>query len=185
MLGNPYVTAPSIDAGSRGERLSLLDASFLYLEQPTELLHVGAVTIVEGEVPFETLAAALATRLGGIPRYRERPRRPFLDLAMPSWERDPAFDPRRHIRRVTLPAPAGEAELHRAVDQLFATPLDARHPLWESYVIEGMAGRTADPLQGASLHGRRRQRRPRPRSDGRPERTAAGRVGGTARAPGA
>ena len=129
---------------STTQRLSLLDASFLYLEQPTELLHVGAVTILAGTIPFDTLAGALATRLGGIRRYQERPERPLLDLTAPCWRRDPDFDPRRHIRRATLRAPGGEADLHRTVDALFATPMDPAHPLWESYVIEGLAGgRTA------------------------------------------
>jgi diacylglycerol O-acyltransferase len=137
------MSPPATDLGSGAERLSLLDASFLYLEQPTELLHVGAVTILDGELPFETLAPALATRLGTIQRYRERPRRPFLDLALPSWERDPDFDARRHIHRVVLPAPADEAQLHAVVNRLFATPLDAGQPLWESHVIEGLPGRTA------------------------------------------
>jgi WS/DGAT/MGAT family acyltransferase len=124
--------------------LSLLDASFLYLEKPTEPLHVGAVTILDGAPAFEALAATLAARLGDVPRYRERPVRPLMDLAAACWERDPAFDSRRHIRRATVPAPGTDAALRGVVDALFAAPLDPAHPLWESYVIEGLnGGRTA------------------------------------------
>jgi diacylglycerol O-acyltransferase / wax synthase len=126
--------------GIGGDRLSPLDASFLYLEQPHELLHVGAVAVLDGRVPFESLVQALGARLAGLRRYRQRPVRPFLDLNTPAWEDDPDYDPRRHIQRVELPAPGGERELHRVVDDLFAQPLDARRPLWETHLIDGLDG---------------------------------------------
>ncbi len=126
--------------GRYEERLSPLDAAFLYLEQPTELLHVGAVSIVEGSVPFESFAALVSERLGALRRYRQRPVRPLLDLITPAWEEDPRFDPRQHVRPVIVGAPAGDAELGRVVDELFARRLDANRPLWEIYLLQGLAG---------------------------------------------
>ena len=124
----------------RRDRLSSLDASFLYLEGPEEPLHVGSLALVDGPVPFDTLAATVGARLAALQRYRQRPVRVPLDLSPPVWVDDPDFDPRRHFHRVTAPAPGGEAELHCLVDELFAAPLDPERPLWETYVIEGLAG---------------------------------------------
>jgi WS/DGAT/MGAT family acyltransferase len=125
-------------------RLSPLDASFLYLEKPHQRLHVGCVALLEGPIPFEPFAVAMAERLGRIPRYRQRPVRPFLDLDWPHWEDDPRFDVHRHVRHVAVPAPGDDDALHALVDTLFATPLDPDRPLWETYLIDGLAdGRAA------------------------------------------
>ena len=122
------------------DRLSSLDAAFLYLEGPKEPLHVGAVAVLDGSVHFEALQGTLGVRLGALRRYRQRPAPPPFGLGSPTWEDDPDFDPRRHLRRVTVRAPGREDELHRVVDSLFAIPMDPRHPLWEAYLIEGLAG---------------------------------------------
>ena len=122
------------------KRLSALDASFLYWEKPHQRMHVGCVALLEGALPFADFAAAMEERLGAIPRYRERPVRPLLDLDWPRWELDPTFEVRRHLRHVAVPAPGGERELHALVDELFATRLDPRRPLWETYLIDGLSG---------------------------------------------
>jgi WS/DGAT/MGAT family acyltransferase len=129
---------------ARGKRLSPLDASFLYWEKPNQRMHVGCVALLDGPIAFEPFARAMEERLGSIPRYRERPVRPLLDLDWPHWEADPTFEVRRHLRHVAVPPPGGERELHELVDSLFATRLDPRHPLWETYLIDGLAdGRCA------------------------------------------
>lgn len=125
-------------------RLTPLDASFLYYESPTAPLHVGSVGILEGVPPFEGLRDLLAARLGTLARYRQRPVRPPLDVACPEWEEVPGFDLRQHIRRVRCAAPGDARALRATVDRLFAQPFDPARPLWETWVIEGVAGeRTA------------------------------------------
>src|SRR5262249_57823787 len=66
--------------------------------------------------------------------------RPSLDLGWRRWEAAPTFEVRQHVRHVAVPAPGGDAELHALVDELFATRLDPRRPLWENYLIDGLAG---------------------------------------------
>jgi len=122
------------------QRLSPLDASFLYYEKPHQRMHVGCVALLEGAIPFDAFVAAMGERLGSIPRYRQRPVRPFLDLGWPYWEEDGHFDVRRHLRHVAVPAPGDDAALHALIDTLFATPLDPDRPLWETYLIDGLAG---------------------------------------------
>jgi len=138
------MAAPQADGHAKVDgtsRLSALDAAFLYFERPNQQLHVGCVAEVDGHVSFaaflEMIEQRLCTRL---PRYRQRPLRTALDIDHPHWEPDPAFDVRRHVHRVAVPAPGGADELHELVDSLHAAPLDARHPLWEIHLIEGLAG---------------------------------------------
>ena len=122
------------------DRLTALDAAFLYLERPTEPLHVGAVMVLEGGVRYERFVEMLGERLAPLRRYQQRPVRPAFDLALPRWVDDSDFDVRRHVHHVRLEAPGGEAELHAVVDRLFAAPCDPAVPLWETYLIDGLAG---------------------------------------------
>lgn len=125
---------------ANSQRLSPLDASFLYYEKPNRRLHVGCVAMLDGTIPFGSFVEAMADRLGRIARYHQRPVRSFLDLRWPSWEDDPTFDVRHHVRHVGVPAPGDDATFHALVDTLFATALDPERPLWETYLIDGLAG---------------------------------------------
>jgi WS/DGAT/MGAT family acyltransferase len=67
-----------------------------------------------------------------------------LGMAHPVWLDDDSFDPARHVRRVALPAPGGDAELCELVSGIMSDRLDRSRPLWQVYVVEGLAhGRTA------------------------------------------
>jgi diacylglycerol O-acyltransferase len=120
-------------------QLSPMDAAFLYHERPEQRLHVGSLLLLDGAVPYDGFTELAARRLAAMPRYRQRPVRPVLDWALPSWQDVPRFDPRHHIRHVGVPPPGGNAELHALVDELMAAPLDPDSPLWEIYLIEGLA----------------------------------------------
>lgn len=127
------------------QRLSGLDASFLYLETPTQPLHVCSVLELDGStIPggysFEGLRAAMALRITAIPTFREKLANSFLNLDHPVWVEDEDFDVQRHLHRIGLPAPGGRAELAEICGHLAALPLDRRHPLWEMWVIEGLSG---------------------------------------------
>ena len=55
------------------ERLTTLDTSFLYLDEPGAPLHVGGVLVLEAPPSgLESLAALVAARLPLVPRYRQR-----------------------------------------------------------------------------------------------------------------
>ena len=96
------------------QRLSGLDASFLYLETPTQPLHVCSVLELDGStIPggysFEGLRAAMALRIAAIPTFREKLANSFLNLDHPVWVEDEDFDVQRHLHRIGLPAPGGRA----------------------------------------------------------------------------
>ncbi|MCW2699274.1 MAG: Diacylglycerol O-acyltransferase [Blastococcus sp.] len=124
-----------------GERLSTLDASFLYLEEPDTPMHVSGVLILEkppGGV--EALAALVEARLSLVPRYRQRVAEVPGHLANPVWVDDPDFDIAYHVRRSGLPRPGTESQLLDVVSRLTSRRLNRSRPLWEAYLIEGLSG---------------------------------------------
>jgi diacylglycerol O-acyltransferase len=128
-------------------RLSALDASFLYLEQPTTPMHVGAVSIFRRPkvgFDYDRLVELIDQRIALVPRYRQKVRHVPGNLARPVWIDDPDFDVAYHVRRSALPKPGSDAQLTELVARLMSRPLDHTRPLWEMYLVEGLAqGRTA------------------------------------------
>ncbi|SFD96885.1 WS/DGAT/MGAT family O-acyltransferase [Blastococcus tunisiensis] len=123
------------------ERLTRLDASFLYLEEPGTPMHVGGVLILERPPGgLEALAALVQARLPLVPRYRQRVAEVPGHLADPVWVDDPDFELDYHLRRSGLPRPGTESQLLDLVSRLTSRPLDRRRPLWEAYLVEGLSG---------------------------------------------
>lgn len=121
-------------------RLGPEDAMFLYFETEEAPLNIGSVGVFEGEVSFEAFVESVSSRLHLIPRYRQRVVMPPLNIAHPTWEDDPEFDIRRHIKRLYLEPPGTEEQLLDLSAQLFEGRLDRSKPLWEIYVIYGLEG---------------------------------------------
>lgn len=128
-------------------RLSALDASFLYLEQPTTPMHVGAVSVFRrprAGFDYDRLVELIEQRIALVPRYRQKVRYVPGNLARPVWVDDPEFDVAYHVRRSALPEPGSDEQLTELVARLMSRPLDHTRPLWEMYLVEGLAqGRTA------------------------------------------
>jgi diacylglycerol O-acyltransferase len=126
------------------ERLSGLDASFLYLESSAQLMHVCGVLVLDpstvpGGYSFERLRADLEKRVVAIPAFRRRLHQVPLGLDHPVWVDDSDFDIDRHVHRLAVPAPGGSAELADLCAHMAGIPLDRSRPLWEMCVIEGLA----------------------------------------------
>ena len=127
------------------QRLSGLDASFLYLETQDQPMHVCSILEVDtstmpGGYTFDRLRDALALRIKAMPEFREKLANSPLNLDHPVWVDDETFDINRHLHRIGLPPPGGRAELSEICGHIAALPLDRRRPLWEMWVIEGVAG---------------------------------------------
>jgi WS/DGAT/MGAT family acyltransferase len=129
------------------DRLTPLDASFLYLEETATPMHLGGLAVfAPPEGPFDTsqLAELVASRLDLVPRYRQRVRQVPGGIAAPVWIDDEAFDLGYHVRRTALPRPGNDDQLHELVARVLSRPLDRSRPLWEMYLVEGLAdGRIA------------------------------------------
>lgn len=127
------------------EQLTALDAGFLHAEDADRhvSLAIGALAVVDGPPPeFDALMSAFGQRVTACPRLGQRLRmRPF-DLGPPEWVDDLRFDLAHHVRRIALPHPGDDAALHEVVAGLMATRLDRDRPLWEVWIIEGLADDT-------------------------------------------
>ncbi len=123
-------------------RLSAVDASFLYLERPRTPMHVGAVGVFatpDGGFDYDHLVETVERRLATVPRYRQRVRHVPGELARPVWVDDSDFDIAFHVRRSALPRPGTVEQLTELVARLMSRPLDPDRPLWEMYLVEGLA----------------------------------------------
>jgi WS/DGAT/MGAT family acyltransferase len=130
------------------ERLSSLDASFWYLEQPAMHMHFAATSVFDpredGPLSFEDVQRVVLARIHQAPRLRERVVPVPGNISRPVWVDDDAFDLDFHLRRSAVPSPGGRLQLERAVGRVLSHPLDRSKPLWETYVFEGLeGGRTA------------------------------------------
>ena len=125
------------------DRLSPLDASFLFAEHRTAAMHVGAVMTFappeHGPFDPDAFTALIGHRLALVPRYRQKVREVPGGLGLPVWVDDPEFDLGYHVRRSALPVPGTEEVLLDLVGRLLARQLDRARPLWEVYLIEGLA----------------------------------------------
>ena len=136
------------------QRLSGLDASFLYIEMPSQPLHVCSIleldtSTMPGGYTFDRLHDELALRIEAMPEFREKLADSPLNLDHPVWVDDDDFDLDRHLHRIGLPSPGGRGELAEICGHIAALPLDRSRPLWEMWVIEGVAG--TDPREGGRL----------------------------------
>ncbi len=124
-------------------RLSAADASFFGLENSATPMYVCSLSILKkprNGLSYETLLETVEQRLPQIPRYRQKVREVTLGLARPVWVDDRDFDITYHVRRSALPSPGSDAQLHELVARLGSRALDKSRPLWEMYLVEGLAG---------------------------------------------
>jgi diacylglycerol O-acyltransferase len=124
------------------DRLSGLDASFLYLETPAQLMHVCALLVLDpatmpAPYSFERLQAELERHVSDVPEFTRKIRGVPLGLDHPVWVRDQRFDIERHVHRLAVPSPGGYRELMDLCAHHAALPLDRSRPLWEMWVVEG------------------------------------------------
>jgi len=125
------------------QRLTGLDATFLYLETPSIHMHVASTAVfdpstVPGGYSFEKVVELVESRLHLLPPFRRRLKEVPFQLHHPLWIEDPDFDIENHVHRAALPAPGGAQELADFAADVFSRPLDRSRPLWEMYVVEGL-----------------------------------------------
>jgi diacylglycerol O-acyltransferase / wax synthase len=104
-------------------------------------MHVGALVIFEGPPPARRdFAAHIESRLGLVPRYRQKLAFPRLEMGRPFWVDDPSFNLDYHVRHTALPRPGSDEELRQLVGRIFSQRLDRSKPLWELWLIQGLEG---------------------------------------------
>jgi WS/DGAT/MGAT family acyltransferase len=128
------------------ERLSGLDEAFLEFETSAAYMHVAVTAIFEaaplrradGGLDADTVRRHLESRLDRLPRFRQRLAHvPVVADAL--WVDDEHFDIGAHVRHTSLPKPGSDEQLRQRSAEILERPLDRRRPLWETWIVEGLA----------------------------------------------
>ena len=149
-------------------QLTGIDTSFLSMETPNQFGHVSSITIYDlaewdpDQSFYDAIASVIERRIHLLPLLRRRLVQVPFGLDHPYWINDPDFDLEFHVRNLALPHPGSDAQLAEQVARLSARALDRTRPLWEIYVIDGLADNrvamlakihhaTIDGMQGVEL----------------------------------
>lgn len=123
-------------------RLTPLEVSTLALDTARTPAQIGTLDIFDAGpdgFDYERLIALIRDRIHYVPRYRQRIRSVPARLAGPVWIDDEDFDLTFHVRRSAVPRPGTRDQLLQFVGRVMARRLDRSRPLWELYLIEGLA----------------------------------------------
>ena len=130
------------------QQLTGMDAAFLALETANTTGHIGGLSVLDpstasGPLTLARLTRIMAERLPLVPVLRRKLLNVPLGLDQPYWIDDADFDIEYHVREIALPRPGSDAQLNEQVSRLHARPLDRNRPLWELYLITGLARKRA------------------------------------------
>src|SRR6266851_7937268 len=131
--------------------MASIDAAWLGMEDPTNLMMVTGVMALDGPVDLKRLRLMLDRRLKPFGRFHQVIVRPRSRGSLPHWEVDEQFDIDNHLSHVALPAPGDDMALRALVSDLMSTPLDFGKPLWHMHVIDGYKPRE---LRGKAVSSR-------------------------------
>jgi len=123
------------------EPLAGVDSAWLRMDEPSNLMVINGVLVLDRPITRDELAAVVDERLLSIPRFRQRVvygRR----SARACWEDDPHFDLDRHVMRCRLGPPGGRRALQHAVSHLMSNPFEPERPPWHFHLIEGYEDRS-------------------------------------------
>src|SRR5882672_3439013 len=127
-------------------QLTSLDAQFLAIETPQTWGHVSGLAVLDpsttpnGQLTLDDVCRVVSERLHLLPPFRWRLVPVPMGLDHPYWIEDPDFDLDFHVRDSAVPPPGDDRQVAETVARIVARPLDRGRPLWELYVIHGLAG---------------------------------------------
>jgi diacylglycerol O-acyltransferase / wax synthase len=129
------------------ERLGAQDLSMVLPDDFGWPQDIGALGILDGShlpeaggrFPIEAVRERIGSRLHLQPRFRQLLYTPRRGLGWPLWVDAPAFDIADHVGLFACGAPAGEAQLLAAGEELWRRRLDRSRPLWQMWFLPGLA----------------------------------------------
>ncbi len=126
-----------------GKPMSNVDAAWLHMESPTNLMLITGVMSFYEKLDFNELKELIEDRLLPFERFRQKVALSTVPGLGPRWVDDEHFNLRAHLQRVALPDPGGQKELQELVSTIMSTPLDYSKPLWQFQYIENYRGGSA------------------------------------------
>ncbi|MCY1044257.1 wax ester/triacylglycerol synthase family O-acyltransferase [Corallococcus sp. bb12-1] len=120
------------------ERMGSMDAAWLQMEEPANLMMITAVLWFDGPMDRERLRTVVRERLvERYPRFRQRVVPGALGA--PHWEDATDFDLDAHLSTLRVPATGGRAALEAVVGDWLGVPLERSRPLWHLHLVKGAA----------------------------------------------
>lgn len=130
---NKYQEIVELTAEPKKEPISKVDTAWLRMEQPTNLMMINGVIMLDDPMDYERLLETIEQRFLTFRRFRQK----AVDrTAGAHWVLDEDFEIRDHVRRTALPGAADKKELEELVSDLASTPLDNSRPLWQFHLVE-------------------------------------------------
>ena len=131
-------------AVSNGRPIAAMDATWLRMDRPENLMVIESVMWFDTPVDWDRLAGVVRRRMvARYPVFRQRPVDSRIPLVQPRWEDDRDFRLERHIVRARLAEPGDEAALERYVEAQMNRPFQRNHPLWEMHFLDGFGSGSA------------------------------------------
>lgn len=138
------------EADRRPVRMSNVDAAWLGMDSPDNLMMVTAVLHLDEPVDRPRLTEVLRHRLlDRYPKFSQRPLPTASPFEQPVWTEDPDFDLDRHV--VDAAPCADDHALAAMVSDLLGQPLDMRHSPWQFHLVD--VGDDASSGDGVSSGG--------------------------------
>lgn len=127
------------------ERMTGIDAGFLYMETPSVHMHTLKIAILDADehLTFDTFVAGMLARLKRLPPLRRRVVEVPFGINHPVWVTQARIDVPHHIRRHRIGGPDNTGsmrDLERLIGMIASTPLHRDRPLWELHYCEGLEG---------------------------------------------
>ncbi len=123
------------------DRLHAIDLAWLELQGDGPPIAIGTVAVVDGPAPSDDeVLAMLADRLDRMPRLHQELTTRGVGVRRPVWVESPGLELRRHLHRVEA---SGTRGLDAAVAHVMEQPLPLERPLWDVWIVDGMADRWA------------------------------------------
>jgi diacylglycerol O-acyltransferase len=129
----PGACAPPIERATPND---LLQLTYDARSVPAQ---VGAVLLLAGPAPAPDAARqAIAARVAGVPRLRQRLQPVPFGCGRPIWIDDASFDIANHVHSLACPAPGDDRALYDVAADLITTRLARERPLWRATVVTGL-----------------------------------------------
>ncbi|GAA3795155.1 wax ester/triacylglycerol synthase family O-acyltransferase [Amycolatopsis tucumanensis] len=127
------------------ERLSPLDLGMLWPDDFGWPEDIGVLAVLDGNRTAGRFSLDLAREVVGkrlplVRRMRQVLRVPRFGLGPPYWTDASTVDLEYHVRAAEVPAPGDDEQLLVAVERIRRRRLDRSRPLWEMWLLTGLAG---------------------------------------------